>query len=76
MKFLKEDEEPVIRTAVTYMIEGQVSDEEFSKIKSYCINPVDSRETGMEKPDTLITVYVIPLMLLFLTASEIWTRAV
>ena len=48
VKFLKEDEEPVIRTAVTYMIEGQVSDEEFSKIKSYCINPVDSRETGME----------------------------
>ena len=33
VKFLKEDEEPVIRTAVTYMIEGQVSDEEFSKIK-------------------------------------------
>ena len=60
VKFLKEDEEPVIRTAVTYMIEGQVSDEEFSKIKSYCINPVDSRETGMEKPDTLITVYDDP----------------
>lgn len=60
VKFLKEDEEPVIRTAVTYMIEGQVSDEEFSKIKSYCINPVDSRETDMEKPDTLITVYDDP----------------
>ena len=60
VKFLKEDEDPVIRTAVTYMIEGQVSDEEFSKIKSYCINPVDSRETGMVKPDTLITVYDDP----------------
>ena len=60
VKFLKEDEEPVIRTAVTYMIEGQVSDEEFSKIKSYCINPVDSRETGMEKPETLVTEFPEP----------------
>ena len=60
VKFLKEDEEPVIRTAVTYMIEGQVSDEEFSKIKSYCINPVDSRETGMKKPETLVSEYKEP----------------
>ncbi len=60
VKFLKEDEEPVIRTAVTYLITGQVSDEEFQKIKAYCINPVDSRETDMVKPDTLITVYDEP----------------
>ncbi len=60
MKFLKEDEEPVIRTAVTYLITGQISDEEFEKIKAYCINPVDSRETDMVKPDTLITVYEEP----------------
>ena len=60
VKFLKEDEEPVIRTAVTYMIEGQVSDEEFSKIKSYCINPVDSREAQGEKPETLVTVFDEP----------------
>ncbi|MCM1122295.1 MAG: phosphoribosylformylglycinamidine synthase [Eubacterium sp.] len=60
VKFLKEDEEPVIRTAVTYLITGDVSDEEFAKIKAYCINPVDSRETDMVKPDTLITVYDEP----------------
>ena len=44
MKFLKEDEEPVIKTAVTYMVIGTISDDEFAKIKSYCINPVDSSE--------------------------------
>ncbi|MBO4292197.1 MAG: phosphoribosylformylglycinamidine synthase [Lachnospiraceae bacterium] len=60
VQFLNENENPVIRTAVTYMIRGQVSDEEFAKIKSYCINPVDSRESGMEKPDTLITVFDEP----------------
>ena len=60
VKFLKEDEEPVIRTAVTYLITGELSSEEFEKIKAYCINPVDSRETGMDKPDTLIAEYEEP----------------
>ncbi len=60
IKFLKEDEEPVIRTAVTYMLIGSVSEEEMQRIKQYCINPVDSRETDMIKPDTLVTVYEEP----------------
>ena len=60
VKFLKEDEEPIIRTAITYLIQGDISSEEFEKIKAYCINPVDSRETGMDKPDTLITDYDDP----------------
>ena len=60
VKFLREDEEPVIRTAVTYMILGNITEEEFDRIKSYCINPVDSRETGSGKPDTLITVFEEP----------------
>ena len=60
VRFLKEDEEPVIRTAVTYMILGNITDGDFAKIKGYCINPVDSRETGSTKPDTLITVFEEP----------------
>ena len=60
IRFLKEDEEPVIRTAVTYMIAGDLTDQEFARIRSYCINPVDSREVSMEKPDTLITQYEEP----------------
>ncbi len=60
VRFLREDEEPVIRTAVTYMILGNITDEEFERIKAYCINPVDSRETGGEKPDTLIDVFDEP----------------
>ncbi len=60
VKFLKEDEEPVIRTAVTYMILGDISEEELTRIKNYCINPVDSRETDMVKPETLIMAYEEP----------------
>ena len=60
VQFLKEDEKPVIRTAVTYLVTGAVSDEEFVRIKQHCINPVDSRETDMTKPETLITQYDEP----------------
>ncbi len=60
VKFLKEDEEPIIKTAVTYLITGVISDEEFERIKAYCINPVDSRQTDMVKPDTLVTDYEEP----------------
>ncbi|MCM1190173.1 MAG: phosphoribosylformylglycinamidine synthase [bacterium] len=60
VRFLREDEDPVIRTAVTYLILGDITEEEFARIKSYCINPVDSRETGLKKPDTLITVFDEP----------------
>uniref|UniRef100_UPI00405649B8 phosphoribosylformylglycinamidine synthase n=1 Tax=Acetatifactor sp. TaxID=1872090 RepID=UPI00405649B8 len=60
VQFLNENENPIIKTAVTYLIQGNVSDEEFDKIKSYCINPVDSRETDMVKPDTLVTEFEEP----------------
>ena len=60
VQFIKEDEKPVIRTATTYVIEGDITDEQFEAIKHHCINPVDSRETGMEKPDTLVTKFDEP----------------
>ena len=60
VQFLNENEEPIIKTAVTYLMEGDITEEEFAKIKSYCINPVDSRETDMVKPETLVTVFEEP----------------
>ncbi len=60
VQFIREDEKPVIKTATTYVIEGSVSDEEFAAIKAHCINPVDSRETGMDKPETLVTQFEEP----------------
>lgn len=60
VKLLKEDEEPIIKSATTYVISGTLTDVQISDIKSFCINPVDSRETGKEKPETLVTVFDIP----------------
>ena len=60
VQFLKEDEQPIIRSAVTYVIEGEMTDEQFDAVKAHCINPVDSRETGLEKPETLVTKFEEP----------------
>jgi phosphoribosylformylglycinamidine synthase len=60
VKLLNEKEEPVIRSATTYILSGSITDEEFDKIKTYCINPVDSRETDEVKPGTLISEFDDP----------------
>ncbi len=60
VKLLNEEEEPVIRTATTYVIEGELTPEQLEAIKKHCINPVDSRETGMDKPDTLMQQFDDP----------------
>ena len=60
VKFLKEDEEPIIRSATVYVVKGAVSVEEFEAVKNHCINPVDSRETGFVKPETLVTEFQEP----------------
>ena len=60
VKFLNENEEPVIKTAMTYVITGELTQEQFESIKAFTINPVDSRETGLEKPETLVTVFEEP----------------
>lgn len=60
VKLLDKDEAPVIRTATTYVIGGNISEEDFTRIKDYCINPVDSRESDESKPDTLVTEFEEP----------------
>ena len=60
IRFLDEREEPVIRTAVTYMILGEVSDSDMERIIGNCLNPVDSRIAAEEKPETLTAAYPDP----------------
>ena len=60
VRLLNENEEPVIRSAVTYVISGELTKEQFAAIKSHCINPVDSREAALSKPDTLASDYEEP----------------
>jgi phosphoribosylformylglycinamidine synthase len=47
---------PIVRNARIYVFSGNavpVSDKALSAIKAYLINPVDSREASLEKPDSL-----------------------
>ena len=37
---------------------GDITDEDFNRIKSYCINPIESHEVSLDKPETLETDYV------------------
>ena len=60
VKLLNENEEPVIRSATTYVIAGACSEKELAHIKDFCINPVDSRENNADKPETLVTEYEEP----------------
>jgi phosphoribosylformylglycinamidine synthase len=53
-------ERPKIQSAKIYAVYGDVSHEEFNRIKSWLINPVESREASMEKPLTLNQKYPEP----------------
>ena len=66
VKLLDEEEDPIIRTATTYVLEGTLSEEQLAAVKNHCINPVDSRETGMEKPKTLVQNFPEPKDILIL----------
>ena len=50
-------EKPVVKYAKVIVLEGSMTKEEIEKIKEYYINPVDSREADLKKPDTLEEKY-------------------
>ncbi|HAU84775.1 MAG TPA: phosphoribosylformylglycinamidine synthase [Lachnospiraceae bacterium] len=60
VKLLNETEEPIIRSATTYVLSGEISDADLERVKTYCINPVDSRETDEVKPETLVQNFADP----------------
>lgn len=53
IQILTQGERPDIRTAKVIVLEGCISEGEFKKIKSYIINPIDSREASLGKPMSL-----------------------
>ncbi|MCR5399178.1 MAG: phosphoribosylformylglycinamidine synthase [Lachnospiraceae bacterium] len=74
VRFLNEEADPIIKTAVTYIIKGNVSKEDVDRICAYVINPVDSKVASPEIPDTLVTEYDEPANVAhidgFITMSE------
>jgi len=51
---------PQVRCAKIYVLDGDLSNEEMSKVKEYIINPVDSHEVTLEKYETLSLELEVP----------------
>ncbi len=60
IQILSQKEKPVVKAAKLIVLEGEISHKDFSDIKSYCINPVDSHEAILEIPDNLTVEMPIP----------------
>ncbi len=53
IQLLTAGERPEILSAKVIAVKGNITDAEFEKIKSYIINPVESREASNEMPESL-----------------------
>ncbi|WAW14423.1 phosphoribosylformylglycinamidine synthase [Peptostreptococcus equinus] len=51
---------PMINSSKVIIMDLEMNDLDFEKIKNYLINAVDSREASLEKPNTLKVTYEIP----------------
>ena len=60
IQMLCKGDRPDVKYAKIYILKGEISDDEFARIKRYLINAVESRECGFEKKDTLKVSYSVP----------------
>ena len=60
IQIISQGERPLIRNARIYVLYGNITADDVDRIKKHVINPVESREATLEKPETLQVVYEIP----------------
>ena len=60
IQILRQGERCRVKNARVYIVSGALTDEAFDKLKSYIINPVESREASLDTVKTLDTNYDIP----------------
>ncbi|HBV88799.1 MAG TPA: phosphoribosylformylglycinamidine synthase [Desulfosporosinus sp.] len=60
IQILTQKERPMIASAKLILLKGQLCEDDVQKIKDYCINPVESREAALDKPESLEFDAVIP----------------
>ncbi len=60
IQIISQKERPVVAVAKVILLEGDISDDDFDRIKNYCINPVDSRQASLDKPETLAMNMEVP----------------
>ena len=62
IQLMTQGDRPFVRTAKVYLLSGDLTEEDIEKIKKYVINPVESREAGLETVETLHVDYSVPTM--------------
>ena len=60
VQIITQNEKPNVKTAKIIILEGKITDSEFTTIKNYCINPLDSKEASLEKPSSVEMVMESP----------------
>lgn len=74
VQLVTQKQRPEIRTATVVVLVGDLDEDTFQRIKNYMINPVDSREASLEKPETLrravINAPSVEILTEFLTYDE------
>jgi phosphoribosylformylglycinamidine synthase len=60
IQILTHKERPIVKTGKVIVVEGNINNEEFNKIKEYCINPVEAYEVEMKKPEKLEVEIIRP----------------
>ena len=60
IQIISQGDRPLIRTAKVYALYGDLSAAQLEQIKKYVINPVEAREAGFDKPDTLAVEHAVP----------------
>lgn len=59
-QLLTQQERPKVLSAKVFVLSGDISDEDFEKVKSYLVNPVESRVASMDKPQSLDIPVTVP----------------
>lgn len=53
IEIISGDDHAIVKAAKVFVLKGKLTIADIESIKKYCINPVDSREAALEKPESL-----------------------
>ncbi|NLE24549.1 MAG: phosphoribosylformylglycinamidine synthase [Clostridiaceae bacterium] len=60
IQFITHGERPDVKVAKLIVLSGEISDSDYQKIIDLVINPVETRQAALEKPETLRDDYTVP----------------
>ncbi len=74
LQLITQKEKPLVAAAKVYVLQGNLSAADLTKIKKYCINPVEAREASLELPKTLADTWEEPKPVQMLTGFLTLTK--